>query len=65
MGDRASDVGAGEAAKCEGVVHLKTGHGSEKGEAKAADKFQTEEFEVIHCQSIGELPNVIPFFKPK
>ena len=65
VGDRASDVGAGEAAKCEGGVHLKTGHGSEKGEEEAAGKFKTDDFNVIHCQSICELPNVIPFFKGK
>ena len=62
VGDRASDVGAGKAAKCEGGVHLKTGHGSEKGEAKTAGKLQTDEFEVIHCHSISDLPDVIPFF---
>ena len=62
VGDRASDIGAGEAAKCEGGVHLNSGHGSVEGECEAANKFQTDDFEVVHCQSIGDLPNVIPFF---
>ena len=63
VGDRSTDLGAGHAAKCEGGVHLKTGHGSEPGEGEDAEKYKSEGFNVQHCQSIGELPDVIPFFK--
>ena len=62
-GDRATDVGAGLSAKCEGGVHLKTGHGSEAGEDAAANKFKSNQFRVLHCQSIRELPGIIPLFK--
>ena len=63
VGDRSTDIGAGRAAKCEGGVHLKTGHGSEPGEDKAAGQHKSKSFDVQHCHSISEIPDVIPFFK--
>ena len=63
VGDRATDLGAGYAARCAGGVHLQTGHGSEMGEDEAAQKYQSEYFQVLCCQSIGELPDVIPLFQ--
>ena len=63
VGDRSTDIGAGHAAQCEGGIHLKTGHGSEPGESEAAEKYKSKSFNVHHCRSIGELPEIIPFFK--
>ena len=64
-GDRASDVGAGRFGKCEGGVHLKTGHGSEAGEDAAADEYKSNKYRVLHCRSINELPNIVPLFKSR
>jgi D-glycero-D-manno-heptose 1,7-bisphosphate phosphatase len=64
-GDRASDVGAGRSAECEGGVHLKTGHGSEAGEDEAADEYKSKKFSVLHCHSISELPNIVPLLKTR
>ena len=61
-GDRATDLGAGHAAKCAGGVHLKTGHGSTDGETEAALKYQSDDFKVLIAKSIAELPHLIPFF---
>ena len=62
-GDRATDLGAGRAARCAGGVHLKTGHGSNDGETEAALKYRSDDFKVLIAKSIAELPHLIPFFR--
>ena len=62
-GDRATDLGAGHAAKCAGGVHLKTGHGSNDGETETAIKYRSDDFKVLIGQSIADLPDLIPFFQ--
>ena len=61
-GDRATDIGAGHAARCAGGVHLKSGHGSTDGEEEAALKYRSDSFKTLIGQSIAELPILIPLF---
>ena len=59
-GDRASDLGAGHAAGCEGGVHLKTGHGHSDGETEMALAYASSSFKTEVSLSIADLPQIIP-----
>jgi len=60
-GDRASDVGAGHAAGCEGGIHLKTGHGHSDEETEMALAYRSATFRAEVSASIAHLPATIPF----
>ncbi len=59
-GDRASDVGAGCAARCAGGVHLRTGHGHSDEEASASLAYRSPAYAVADATSIANLTQIIP-----
>lgn len=63
VGDRAGDIEAARRAGCAGGVHVRSGHGSESAERRAAIDLRTVNFMVLGADSIADAGPLIPLLQ--
>lgn len=63
IGDRAGDIDAAKRAGCAGGVHVRSGHGAEPAERRAAIDLRTADFEVVAADSIADVETLIPLLQ--
>ncbi len=59
VGDRASDLKAGQAARLAGGIHVATGHGHSPEEQRTAQELESEQFRVHAVDSIAQVSSLL------